>query len=253
MTEAPTVTKSSLWTLFVLAVQFQWEIAAGDIQAAFLNGAESRRGMRQPQRGLPGLKPGQIVEVVKGIFGLATSPRLWRKRLAQELTELKVVINDKVLMLHQHVLDSCLFVLRDQDGGMIRGALATHVDDILIAAPKAEMTALQNNLSVIFPISEWEVDDFEYIGSQVQQADGKIKVGQSGYVKSRLETVNIPKGANEEQIVDEVTKMDNQPVVGGLSWLVFTNETRLADGSVHGTAQTEAPHVCRRQGDEQDG
>ena len=113
-TEAPTVSKSSLSTLFLIAAQEDWELAAGDVQAAFLNGEESQRGlyMRQPVRGLPGMQPGQLVEVVKGIFGLATSPRLWWKRLAKELLAMDIIIDGKKLELEQRPLDSCFFLLK---------------------------------------------------------------------------------------------------------------------------------------------
>ena len=209
----------------------EWKLAAGDIQAAFLNGEEARRDlyMRQPVRGLPGMHEEQIVEVVKGIFGLATSPRLWWKRLASELTAMEIYIKGEKLTLHHHVLDSCMFILRDESGEM-RGALATHVDDILLAAPKEEITELQKNLSGIFPISEWESDTFEYIGSDIEQNDNGIHVGQSSYVKSRLETVDIPKGVNPEDVADEVTRLDNQSVVGGLSWLASQTRPDLQTG-----------------------
>lgn len=38
----------------------------------------------------------------------------------------------------------------------------THVDDLLIAAPEAEIKGLMEGLSGIFPIAEWETDEFEY-------------------------------------------------------------------------------------------
>ena len=84
VTEAPTATKLALSTLLFIAGQLQWKIAAGDVEAAFLNGNEARRNLyfSQPARGLPGLEPGALVEVIKGVFGLSTSPRLWWERLS---------------------------------------------------------------------------------------------------------------------------------------------------------------------------
>ncbi|CAJ1372219.1 unnamed protein product [Effrenium voratum] len=112
----------------------------------------------------------------------------------------------------------------------MRGALVNHVDDILLAAPKEEIKELQKSLSEIFPISEWESDTFEYIGSDIEQNDNSIHVGQSNYVKSRLETVDIPKGVNPEEVADEVTRLDNQSVVGGLSWLASQTRPDLQTG-----------------------
>ena len=130
----------------------------------------------------------------------------------------------------------------------MRGALVNHVDDILLAAPKEEIKELQKSLSGIFPISEWESDTFEYIGSDIEQNDNSIHVGQSNYVKSRLQTVDIPKGVNPEEVADEVTRLDNQSVVGGLSWLASQTRPDLQTGvSMAQRKQT------RRQGDEQGG
>ncbi|CAJ1331158.1 unnamed protein product [Effrenium voratum] len=241
-TEAPTVSKTSLSTLLLIAAQEDWELAAGDVQAAFLNGEESRRGlyMRQPVRGLPEMEPNQLVEVVKGIFGLANSPRLWWKRLAKELLALDFVINSETLKLEQHPLDSCFFLLRNAEG-VLRGALVTHVDDILIAAAPQELVQLKKNLSGIFPIAEWEDKEFEYIGSQIKQADGVIELGQCSYVKSRLETTEMPKEHDAEELADEVTKMDNQSVVGGLSWLASQTRPDLQTGVSMAQRKQRAP------------
>ena len=42
-TEAPTASRMSLHVLLFLAAQFGWKLAAGDVEAAFLNGIESKR------------------------------------------------------------------------------------------------------------------------------------------------------------------------------------------------------------------
>ena len=172
-TEAPTASKTSLFTLLYLASQLGWRLAAGDIEAAFLNGVVSKRNLyfEPPKRGLPGVEPGSLIEIVKGVFGLSNSPRLWWDKLAAELLSLEIVIGNEVLKLKHHQFDPCLFLLRDQHGeGNLRGAMVTHVDDLLIAAPAGEMTELQQSLSKIFPISDWEADEFEYTGNH--QAEG---------------------------------------------------------------------------------
>lgn len=83
------------------------------------------------------------------------------------------------------------------------------VDDILIAAMPDELEALQQALSVIFPISDWEEDTFDYIGSQVEQRDGKILISQENYVDSRLETIEIPKGVVMDDLGDEAGQSEH--------------------------------------------
>ena len=53
-----------------LALNRGWKVSVGDIRAAFLNGIPAPRELyfRQPKRGIPGLQPGQLIEVLKGVF-----------------------------------------------------------------------------------------------------------------------------------------------------------------------------------------
>ena len=219
-TEAPTASKTALTTLLFLAAHGSWRIAAGDVEAAFLNGVEARRGLyfEPPVKDLPGVPPGSIIEIIKGVFGLSTSPRLWWDKLTEELRELVIEIGGCRLHMEHHQLDPCFLLLRDE-GGNLRGAMVTHVDDLLIAAPEAELQGWMEGLSGIFPIAEWEVDEFEYTGSMITQAEGKITFGQESYVDSRLEVVELPRGCDPGELADEVTKQDNMSTIGALSWL----------------------------------
>ena len=232
-TEAPTASKTSLFTLLYLASQLGWRLAAGDIEATFLNGVVSKRNLyfELPKRGLPGVEPGSLIQIVKGVFGLSNSPRLWWDKLAAELLSLEIVIGNEVLKLKHHQFDPCLFLLRDQHGeGNLRGTMVTHVDDLLIAAPAGEMTELQQSLSKIFPISDWEADEFEYTGSTIKQKDGMIEVHQKAYVNSRLETVSFPKHYEIADQADEVMVKDNLSTVGALSWLAAQSRPDLQAG-----------------------
>ena len=224
-TEAPTASRCSLITLLFLAAQFGWQLAAGDVEAAFLNGVEFKRGLyfEVPKRGLPGVPAGSLVEIVKGVFGLSNSPRLWWDKLAKELCNMKIIVDGVELRLSHHEFDPCFLPLRDPHGGL-RGALITHVDDLLVAAPHAEMEQLQQALSTIFPISEWEAGTFDYTGATIKQTKEAIELHQTSYVNSRLETVEIPKGVDPDDLADQVTLQDNMSTVGALSWL--SSQTR---------------------------
>ena len=83
--DSPTVARSSLIALLQIAASRGWKIAAGDVQAAFLNGLELKRSlwMHQPRCGIEGLDPRQILKIRKGVFGLSESPRMWYDRLCQ--------------------------------------------------------------------------------------------------------------------------------------------------------------------------
>jgi hypothetical protein len=67
--DAPTANRHSILLCLLLALSWSWRVSIGDIRAAFLNGVEAPRKLyfKQPVRGLPGLMPGQLVEIVKGL------------------------------------------------------------------------------------------------------------------------------------------------------------------------------------------
>ena len=75
-----------------LTFQMGWTLAAGDIEAAFLNGVEARRDLflEPPAPDLEGVEPRGLIEIIKGVFGLSTSPRLWCDKLAQTMLDVVV-------------------------------------------------------------------------------------------------------------------------------------------------------------------
>ena len=73
-TSAPTVSRQGVLLLLqILASNHQnnWDAAAGDITAAFLNGDALARELyiRRPKGGLPNLHPEQLVKLTKGAPG----------------------------------------------------------------------------------------------------------------------------------------------------------------------------------------
>ena len=117
-TEAPTATKTSITCRVFLTIQMDWTLAAGDIEAAFLNGVEARRDLyfEPPAPDLEGVEPGGLIEIVKEVFGAfyITTPMVGQ--LAQTLLEVTVKSHYGKFHLVQHHLDSCLFLLVDEDG-----------------------------------------------------------------------------------------------------------------------------------------
>ena len=103
--------------------------------------------------------------------------------------------------------------------GKAIGYIGTHVDDILVIAPKSISTKIKEGLSKTFPIEKWEVDHLDYIGSEIEVYEEEVKVSQKKYVDTRLFTLEIPKGVNEEDAADQELAADNKSLIGALSWL----------------------------------
>ena len=107
--DAPTVQRVGFFCFLQVVVQKRWLawFYLGDISEAFLQGTRRNTGkrlfLRQPKGGLPGLDPRQLLEVLKGIFGLPDAPRGWFVELAGFLVG--------TLGFVAHRLDAAFFLL----------------------------------------------------------------------------------------------------------------------------------------------
>lgn len=80
---------------------------AGDVKAAFLNGIPAPRSLyfSQPKNGIPSLQPGQLAEVLKGVFGLSTSPKLWWMKLSKDIVTIKIDYMGTTITVKQNHID----------------------------------------------------------------------------------------------------------------------------------------------------
>ncbi|CAE7692154.1 GIP [Symbiodinium sp. CCMP2592] len=242
-TDAPTLSRPGFMCLMQLLANGQhaqdvWEVAAGDIQCAFLTGGYLNRDeplyLHQPTTGFPGLLPQQLVKIKKNIFGLATSPHEWWEDLQKGIKRTPITYNGRTYGWDQCPLDPCIFMLREYDNGKFHGKpigyLGTHVDDILVVAAKSVSDLIKDALSRTFPIDKWEVNRLDYIGSEIVVENGEVKVSQTKYVETRLFTIDIPRGVCEEDLADPETAADNKSLIGALSWLSAQTRPDLTCG-----------------------
>ena len=232
VTDAPTLSRPGLLCLLqILANGLRqddpWRVSAGDIQCAFLTGSYLSRDeelfIHQPPTGFPGMKPGQLVRVKKNIFGLATSPREWWLDLQDGFSKIEVKIDEHVFRFDQCPLDPCIFMLREYANGKFvgqpRGYVGTHVDDLLVIAPTTTSRLIEEALGQAFPVGEWESELFNYLGSEIYFGDEEVVLSQQAYAESRLFTLDLPKGAADEDFAGPELVADNRSLVGALSWL----------------------------------
>ena len=233
VSDAPTVSRASLIAVLQIAASHAWEIAAGDVEAAFLNGVELDRFllMRQPRGGIDGLRPSQLLRVRKGVFGLAESPRRWFDKMNGDITRegLRLDSGD-MAYFKPSPLDACVFMLQVNGEGPPLAYLTTHVDDILVAAPKNLNGLIRNELSRRFPISDWELDEFDYVGSHIRNDLEGIHITQAGYVDGRLFRVDVQKEQKDDDEANEEQRIDNMSAVGALSWLAAQTRPDLQCG-----------------------
>ena len=213
--DAPTACRHSILLAIQLALCRDWCISVGDIRAAFLNGVPAPRQLyfRQPRGGIRGLEAGQLIEVVKGVFGLSTSPKLWWMKLSQDLCKLKIAHEGSEMIVERNPIDPCVFMLRDATSKKTRGLLLTHVDDLMLLTEPVLTIKIQQELAKMFPVDEWQQDSFEYVGCEYKVSKGQVFISQKGYTESRVSKVTIRDGVDREQVEE------NRTSIGSLSWL----------------------------------
>ena len=221
-TDAPTVCRQSVILALQLSLARSWKVSVGDIRAAFLNGIPAPRRLffRQPKSGMPTLAPGQIIEVLKGVFGLSTSPKLWWTKLSTDLLKMTFTQDGATLSVKQNPIDPCIFMLIDdtQTSGVC-GLLLTHVDDIMLLCDPAWEDNIHAVLKCQFPIEEWEKSDFEYVGCEFKCREDTIDITQLNYASNRVDKVTILPQQKDEDLATREQVEENRTSIGSLSWL----------------------------------
>ncbi|CAK0872907.1 unnamed protein product [Prorocentrum cordatum] len=220
-TDAPTVQRSGFHAFLQLATNLGWlpQMAIGDISNAFPQG-EPRKGqeplyMQQPRGGLPGLEPGQLLKVEKGIYGLPDAPRAWfntfRKAMVEEMG------------WKQLQLDVAFFCF--YSGDRSAGMLIVHVDDCMLAHDgSAEMRAKEARLRERFPFGSWQVvaqqaEGDVYTSRRIRVDGSCVEVGMPEFVEGRLEEVKVDRQAKGKDPVSPLAKAEFQSATGSLHWL----------------------------------
>jgi len=166
-TDAPVAPQPCLHLLLSLAASRRWALGSFDVKDAFLSGKVNSRELyvRPPREGIKGLQQGVLIQLVKGVFGLKESPRLWWLQL-----------RDAVLEAGFQELKSApgTFVACEKSSGTCAGMLCVHVDDGIWAGRGPEFTTAQNKLRKLISIKVEKTGESEVLD------DGFLRA-QKGY------------------------------------------------------------------------
>ena len=124
-TDSPTLSRDARMLLLQTVSSHHWNLQNFDIRTAFLRGkGDGRELAMQPVpelKELMGLNEDQICLLEGNAYGRVDAPLLFYKELRKQLEKLS---------FECHLLDNCLFLLRNQtDPTKLDGILGTHVDD----------------------------------------------------------------------------------------------------------------------------
>ena len=110
------------------------------------------------------------------------------------------------------------------------GYVGVHVDDLLVVSDPVIGRAIREKLSEIFPIGDWELDSFEYLGSQISISKEGVFFSQQAYAEGRLSEIPVDRDQKDEDDATEEQRIDNQSLVGTLAWLAYQSRPDLQSG-----------------------
>ena len=155
--DSPTVSKTGLRMLFMIASNENWPLESLDAKSAFLQGDQISRIVHvRPPKEYQTEKNRTIWKLRKCLYGLGDAPRGWYRRVD------KVLLN---LGMERMTLDHALYALGDKDKALI-GCLAVHVDDFVYAGNNQFFRNIVDHLKRTFVVGEPGRRKFSYVGWQ---------------------------------------------------------------------------------------
>ena len=235
--DSPTIERVSTMIFLHLVTSLKWTSNwyIGDISNAFLQGApltgKPDMFMRQPKQGLKGLLPGQLLKLLKPVYGRPDAPRAWYNELSRILCE--------ELGFQKCMVDPAMFVKRDADGKM-RALMIIHVDDLMICHDgSSQGLETVSKLRGRFPFGTWsqickEQAGVSYCGKEIKvvEREGEtcVCLSQRAFVEGKIQTIKLDsqRSRDWDLSANPEEKTDFRSVVGSLQWLVTQTRPDLA-------------------------
>ena len=235
--DSPTVERVSTMVFLHLVTSLGWtkDWFIGDISNAFLQGAplvdKPDMFMRQPKQGLRGLKPGQLLKLLKPVYGRPDAPRAWYNELARILEE--------EMGFSKCRTDPAMFALRDTQGNL-RGLMIVHVDDVMYCHDGGALgRQIEEKMTKRFPFGTWmrvheQSSGVTYCGKEVRvvQRDGEtcVTLAQSAFIDGRLQPMKI-EAARMKQLdtkANQTEITDFRSIVGSLQWFAVQSRPDIS-------------------------
>ena len=235
--DSPTIESVSTMLFLHLAISYGWtqDWFVGDISNAFLQGAplvgKAPMYMRPPKQDLKGVGPGQLLKLLKPVYGRPDAPRAWYEELARILCE--------ELKFEKSHVDPAMFMLRNHSGELV-ALMIVHVDDVMICCNgSAHARETVEKLHKRFPFGTWQrvcdqPSGINYCGKEIKVVeDGgerKIVLSQNGFVDGRLETMDVSasRRAQLESCATPEEMSNYRSVVGSLQWVATQTRPDMA-------------------------
>ena len=139
----------------------------------------------------------ELLEVIKGVYGLANAPCLWWRRV-------RTIVSERDLT--ELILLPCLFVFRTERGG-VDGLVAVHRDDLLMGGSTSlARTQFKKKRREVLEFGEWKQGVFDYTGRNIRQGAETYDVYASQ-----------PSNGESQGVVEYDTRRDEEAQLGPAS------------------------------------
>ena len=148
---------------------------------------KGRLFLRAPRgRPLQGVDEGDILEVVKSVYGLPDAPRAWWEEVITYLRDIGF----------QHSRMDPAFMVFYHPNGNVGAMLVVHVDDVMLATDGSkDAQDMVDRFHKRFPFGEWEVAGSEkaltYTGRSIQTRGKVIHIGQEDFINGRMDELPV--------------------------------------------------------------
>lgn len=233
-TYAPVIRYNSIRMLIAIAAHMELKISQMDAVTAFLNGKLTEEiYMEQPQHFEDGTK--RSCKLIKSIYGLKQSSRVWNETLNETLIEFG---------LTRSAVDQCLYY-RIADGKIL--IVAIYVDDILIFSNQDDQEkGVKEALKSKFKMKDMgEVSSILGIRVIRDKECGLITLDQTAYAKRILKRFNMENCNAVASPLDPAQKISKEMCAKGDAEKRIMSDVpyRQAIGSLMFLAQTTRPDI----------
>ena len=219
----PQVTREGVMFTAQVIASKRWQLGFLDFTQAFHSGDPIRRELyaEQPPEGVPGMKKGDLLRLLKTCYGLLDGPMAWFRHLKRLLIE--------ELGYVQSLADPCIYFLHDPNTNgwdKLIGIISVATDDMLHGGGEVHQAKMQM-LTERYKLGKFQYGSGRFTGKQfTPQEDGSIMVDQNHYVAEKVHKIPLTK-ARKTQRYSYCTEPEIallRSLVGALAWLA--KETR---------------------------
>lgn len=175
-TFAPVAKFTTLRILLALVAENDWELHSMDVKTAFLNGELEEEVYMECPEGVHGkVKPGYACRLVKAIYGLRQSPRVWYQKIHTFFRK-----HD----FHRSTQDYSLYINYDR-----KILVLIYVDDLVLAAADIKAISwIKNALTNAFEMTDLgELAMFLGLEIQRDRSQRILTLGQQRYINRILQ------------------------------------------------------------------